>query len=99
MNKKEFEIYVLEECKRQWQEVQEAEGKGTWEEQSDIVRQDYFNQMYSDLSDNLTKACVDCDFVSTDNEKPRLFCKCPKSVYFEKDVTDMGITDCSHFKE
>lgn len=61
MNEHQYHEYVLSECKRQWHENQE-EIYGPWEEQTDIEREDYYNQMYSDLADNLIKDCTDCRF-------------------------------------
>ena len=61
MNEKQYHEYVLAECERQWHENQE-EFYGPWEEQSDDTKADYYNQMYSDLADNLTKHCEDCRY-------------------------------------
>lgn len=48
MNKQEFNQYVLEECKRQWHENQE-ETYGSWAEQSDDTKAEYYNDMYQHL--------------------------------------------------
>lgn len=61
MTNREYHDYVLEECKRQWKENQEAE-YGPWDDAPDCFKEDYFDEMYSLLADNLTKACEDCSF-------------------------------------
>ena len=48
MNKQEFHQYVLSECKRQWRECQE-ETYGSWDEQSDDTKAEYYNDMYKHL--------------------------------------------------
>ncbi len=51
MNQMRFRDYVMEECKRQWEENQEKE-YGSWEKQTFDVRGRYYNQMYIDLEDD-----------------------------------------------
>jgi hypothetical protein len=43
-----FEMYVLDECRRQWAECQE-ELYGAWDEQSTEEQRDYFDSMYRHL--------------------------------------------------
>ena len=59
MTGREYHDYVLAECKRQWKENQEAE-YGPWNDAPECFKEDYFDEMYSLLADNLTKACEDC---------------------------------------
>lgn len=56
MTRKDYHNYVMEECERQWNECQ-AERYGAWNQQSDDTKAEYYNDMYSHLSDNLGKAC------------------------------------------
>lgn len=50
MNEYEFYNYVLDECKRQWQDNQK-DTFGSWSEQDNDTKANYFNQMYKDLED------------------------------------------------
>jgi hypothetical protein len=54
MTGREYRDYVLAECKRQWKENQEAK-YGPWDDAPECFKQDYFDEMYSLLADNLTK--------------------------------------------
>lgn len=45
----DFDKEILEECKRQWHENQEADGLGTWEEQSEEEKQEYYKQIERDI--------------------------------------------------
>ena len=50
MNEKEFQDYVLEECKRQWKDNQE-EIYGPWEKQTAEEQQEYCEDMYKYLKE------------------------------------------------
>lgn len=50
MTKKEYEKFIWEECARQWKDNQE---EGTWEEQPQVIKEDYFNDMWCMYIDNL----------------------------------------------
>lgn len=85
MNEREYRDYVLAECKRQWKENQE-EIHGPWEEVPESIKEDYFDEMYSLLSDNLIKACEDCSY--SVNTKNGYVCTNHCSKKFEKVVKD-----------
>lgn len=51
MNKWEFHEYVLNECKRQWNENQ-AEFYGPWDGQSFGTKAEYYNEMYELLKED-----------------------------------------------
>lgn len=44
-NKKAFNNYIEAECERQWNENQ-AKEYGSWEEQADDTKAEYYNDMY-----------------------------------------------------
>lgn len=48
MNEKEFQDYVLEECKRQWKDNQK-EIYGPWEKQTKEEQQEYYEDIYKYL--------------------------------------------------
>lgn len=98
MNSREYRIYVEEECKRQWSENQE-ELYGKWEDQTDTEREDYYNQMFSDLADNLTKSCIDCCYLGKDGNENEWYCNCGSSENYLKIVTKEDIIECDDFEE
>lgn len=53
MNKKEYHKYIMEECKRQWNECQAEDGMGTWDEQDDDTKAEFYNSMYPLYLDRL----------------------------------------------
>ena len=48
-----FHKYVLAECERQWNENQE-EFYGSWDEQADDTKAEYYNKMYELLYDRMS---------------------------------------------
>lgn len=98
MNNKEYNKYVTEECERQWKENQE-EDYGTWDSQADDTKADYYNQMYSDLADNLLKTCQDCCYLGRNRNENHWYCNCGSSNNYQKEVTVKDIIDCNDFEE
>jgi len=53
MNKNEYSKYIMEECERQWNECQAKDGMGTWDEQDDATKSEFYNSMYPLYLDRL----------------------------------------------
>ena len=91
MTNKEYHEYVLEECKRQWNDCQ-AEEYGEWDLQSEEVKKDYYDDMYSYFSDLLGKACCDCCYLAECNGK--FTCNCGDSPHYGKEVQARNYCGC-----
>lgn len=94
MTAREYHKYVTEECERQWNECQ-AEEYGEWHLQSDDIKADYYNDMYSHLADNLGKACCDCCYLAEENGK--FYCNFGDSENYGKEVQARNY--CDDFEE
>lgn len=88
----EYVVFVLEECKKQWNENQ-AKEYGTWDNQSNTAQEDYFNQMYDNYADLLGKCCCDCAYVALSNEG-KFYCNFGDSENYEKEIRARNYCDC-----
>lgn len=91
MTEREYHEYVLEECKRQWNECQ-AEEYGEWDVQDDETQGCYYESMCSQCSDILGKACCDCCYLVESNGK--FTCNCGDSENYDKEVQARNYCDC-----
>ena len=90
MTEREYHVYVMEECERQWNECQKEE-YGEWSMQDDIVKGDYYDNIYAHLVDNLGKACCDCCYLAEDNGK--FYCNFGDSEYYGEEVDARNYCD------